>query len=89
MLAICGGADTTRAERLKDKPIFAVHCYNDPTVPYSGTKEMVDAIKNRGGTSITLVTPDHDGKGYGGHTGAWYYAVSEPAILNWLLSQTL
>ena len=89
MLAICGGADTIRAERLKNKPIYAVHCYNDNTVPYEGTKEMVDAIRSRGGTSIIFETPDKEGKGYGGHTGAWYYASREPQILNWLLSQTL
>jgi predicted peptidase len=89
MLAICGGADTIRAERLKDKPIYAVHCYNDGTVPYEGTKEMVDAIKNRGGTSIIFETPDREGKNYGGHVGAWQYASRQPQILSWLLSQTL
>ena len=58
-------------------------------MPYEGTKEMVDAIRSRGGTSIIFETPDQEGKGYGGHTGAWYYASREPQILNWLLSQTL
>lgn len=89
MLAICGGADTTRAERLKDKPIYAVHCSNDNIVPYSGTYDMVQAILDRGGENIHFSTPNLEGTGYVNHVGAWQYAAREPKILSWLLSQTL
>ncbi len=89
MLAICGGADTTRAERLKDKPIYAVHCSNDNTVPYSGTADMVQAILDRGGENIHFSTPNLEGTGYVNHVGAWQYAARNPQILSWLLSQTL
>ncbi|MBO5212494.1 MAG: prolyl oligopeptidase family serine peptidase [Clostridia bacterium] len=43
-IPICGGADTTQAEKLKDFPIWTFHGTADYTVPYTGTYEMKKAF---------------------------------------------
>ena len=45
-MPICGGADPSKAELLIDKTIITFHGSADPTVPYKGTNEMVNAIKS-------------------------------------------
>lgn len=47
-IPICGGADPTQAEKLTELPIWTAHGTADPTVPYSGTKAMSDAIAATG-----------------------------------------
>lgn len=89
MIAICGGADTSMAERLKDKPIYAVHCKNDSIVPFSATFNMVNALLEKGSTSIFFDDPYADNTGYSDHSGAWEYTSRNPAIINWLFSQSL
>ena len=80
---MCGGADSTQAEAVKDIPIWTVHDKNDPTVPHSGTKVMVDAIKAAGGTKIKFDEPT----GYG--HGVWnYVGRDKPEIYKWLFEQT-
>ena len=44
-MPICGGADPSVADTLIDKTIITFHGSNDTTVPYVGTRDMVDAIK--------------------------------------------
>lgn len=79
---ICGGADSTKGATVKDVPIWTVHDPSDPTVPYSGTKVMVDAIKAAGGTKIKFDSPS----GYG--HGSWNYVANSKDIYKWLFEQT-
>ena len=80
---MCGGGDSSNAELVKDIPIWTVHDPNDPTVPYSGTKVMVDAIKAAGGTKIKFDSPT----GYG--HGVWnYVGRDKPEMYKWLFEQT-
>ena len=82
-IPICGGADTSKAEILKDIPIWTFHGTSDPTVPYSGTKEMVDAIQAVGGQKITFTTYE------GANHIIWNTAAETEGLIDWLFSQKL
>lgn len=44
----CGAADPSKAELIKDMPIMVLHGSADPTVPVSGSRDMVNALKSLG-----------------------------------------
>jgi pimeloyl-ACP methyl ester carboxylesterase len=46
---ICGGGDPSIAEKIKGIPIWAFHGAKDRNVPVSGSRDIIDAIKNAGG----------------------------------------
>lgn len=80
-IAMCGAGDPTKANVLKDIPVWAIHGAQDPTVPVAGSREMVDAIKTAGGDKIYYTElPDnqHD---------VWTYTYSNYDIFNWLFQQ--
>lgn len=80
-IAMCGAGDPSKARTLVDIPIWAVHGAKDPTVPVTGSQDMVNAIKDAGGTKINyteLPDNEHD---------VWTYTYSNPEIINWLLTQ--
>ncbi|MBO5785701.1 MAG: family 20 glycosylhydrolase [Clostridia bacterium] len=72
---VCGGGDPSKAELLKFTPIFTFHAVNDPDVPYSGTRDTVNAIKEVGGTKI-----EYTEYSYGGH-GIWNQAFATEGLL--------
>ncbi|MBO5786490.1 MAG: prolyl oligopeptidase family serine peptidase [Clostridia bacterium] len=74
-IPVCGGGDPSKAELLKETPIFTFHAVDDTAVPVSGTRETVNAIKNAGGTKIEYT----EYKG-GGH-GIWNQAFSTEGLL--------
>ena len=80
-IPICGGADTSYAHKLVDMPIYTIHGTSDDVVPYTGTKSMVEAIKNLGGTSITY----EELNGYGHNV--WDYASKKVGLMEWLFSK--
>ncbi len=45
VMPLCGGADPTQAENLKELPIWTMHGDKDGTVPYAGTAAMAEAFK--------------------------------------------
>lgn len=80
-VAMCGAGDPSKADILKDIPIWAVHGAKDPTVPVSGSQDMVEAIKASGGEKINyteLADNEHD---------VWSYTYSSYEIFSWLFSQ--
>ena len=79
-VALCGGADVSYAEYLKDFPIWAVHSSNDYSVPYAGTQAMCQALENAGSTVYTFETKSS------GHN-VWGYAGGSTEIADWLFSQ--
>lgn len=79
MVAFCGSADPSQAQKLIDKPIYTIHGNSDNVVHVDGTRQMVEAIQNAGGKSITYIEISG-----GGHTGAWGYVNTHPEVLNWL-----
>lgn len=82
-IPVCGGADPDESYRLIDKPIFTCHGDADTSVPVSGTREVVQAIKDYGGTNITY----EELEGYGHNV--WDYVAEKEGLMNWLFSQVL
>ena len=81
-IPMCGAGDPSKADILKDIPIWAIHGAKDPTVPVDGSRNMVDAIENAGGQLLHYTElPDnaHD---------VWNYTYENAEIFTWLLSQT-
>lgn len=78
---ICGGADITYADKLKNMPIYTIHGTGDTTVPYRGTREMVKALRNAGSRSVI-----YDELKNFGHN-VWDYASTKEGIMDWLFSQ--
>ncbi len=79
-IPICGGGDPSKAELLKETPIFTFHAVNDTSVPYQGTKQTVDAIKAVGGTKI-----EYTQYTTGGH-GIWNQAIQTKGLLEKLFN---
>lgn len=80
-VAMCGAGDPSHADALAQIPIWAVHGAKDPTVPVTGSRDMVEAIQAVGGDKIRYTElPDavHD---------VWNYTYANTEIFTWLLSQ--
>lgn len=78
---ICGGGDEKQAAKLTDMPIWVFHGADDTTVPPERSRNMVNAIKNAGGTKIRYTEyPDI------GH-GSWKPAYADPELMRWMFKQ--
>lgn len=78
---MCGAASPSSASLVLNNPVWAVHGVKDPTVPVSGSREMVQAIRDLGGTLVHYTElPDHD-------HDVWTYTYSNEEIFTWLFSQ--
>ena len=80
-MPICGAADLSKAEVLKDMPIVAFHGDRDSVVPTSGSRDMYQAILEAGGDKIQYIevpNTDHN---------SWSYAASRGDILRWMFEQ--
>jgi len=76
---ICGGGDRRMARRLKEMPIWVFHGAKDSVVPIAQSKEMVEAIKEAGGTVEFTIYPEanHD---------SWTATYDNPKLYDWFLS---
>ncbi len=79
---MCGTGDASKGAVLKDMPIWTVHSKDDPTVPFSGTKNVVDAIKAAGGTKVQF----SELNGYGHNV--WNWTSQNDDIYTWLFEQS-
>lgn len=77
---ICGGCMRWNAEVLKDIPIWTFHGKKDPTVPFSETENMVNALKACGADVRFTVYPEatHD---------SWTETYENPELFDWMLRQ--
>lgn len=80
---VCGGGDLSRAEALKDTPLFVFHGDADPTVPVSGSRDVVQAIRDAGGELVQYV--EYAGQGH----GIWNAAFAHPGMLQELMTYKL
>jgi len=80
VIPICGKGDTSRADRLRNLPVWAFHGAQDDVVPLSGSKDMIDAIKAAGGNPRFTVYPQ------AGHD-SWTETYANDEIYSWLLQQ--
>lgn len=81
-IPICGAGDPTKAELIKDMPIWAFHSAGDITVPSSGSREMVAAIEDAGGSSIKYTEFSDDAH------DAWTRAYTNEELYTWLYAQS-
>jgi len=79
---MCGAASPAHAEALLNTPVWAIHGVKDPTVPVSGSREMVEAIRALGGKNVKYTElPDHE-------HDVWNYTYDSDEIFAWLFSQS-
>lgn len=78
---MCGAGDPSKANVLKDIPVWAVHGALDPTVPVAGSRDMAAAIETAGAKDFHYTElPDavHD---------VWNYTYGNAEIFTWLFNQ--
>ena len=80
-LPICGGGNVASAENLAKRPMWVIHGEADSVVPVERSKEMVEAVREEGGsvkfTAYSGVNHNSWDKAYGPAEGA----------VEWLLAQ--
>ncbi|MEL7532916.1 MAG: dienelactone hydrolase family protein [Bacteroidota bacterium] len=81
---VCGGGYPADAERLVNIPIWALHGSEDNVVPASMSRDMLNAIKEAGGSPNYTEFP---GVGHGSWNPAFPAYASSPFIYDWLFSQ--
>ncbi len=82
-IPVCGGGDLSQAQNLVDVPLFVFHGDKDDAVPVSGSRDVVNAIKEAGGTKVEYV--EYPGAGH----GIWNDAFATEGLLEKLLEQRL
>lgn len=79
---VCGTWTTKDAEKMKEVPIWAFHGAKDQTVPVSGSRDMIQAIQEAGGSPKYTEFPEV------GH-GSWGAAYATDGFWDWLFAQSL
>ncbi len=77
----CGAGDPSKGALLKDMAIWVHHGDADTTVPLSGSRDMVKAIKDAGSTNIRYT--QYPGVEHEVQTETF----KDPDLLNWLFSK--
>jgi predicted peptidase len=80
-IPIAGGGDSARAKDWVDLPIWTIASDGDKTCPVSGTRVVVEALKQAGG-NITYT--EHPTKSHGEICQAW---ADIPELHDWLFAQ--
>jgi hypothetical protein len=80
-IPVCGGADTALASRAISVAVWAFHGKNYKNVPVSGSRNMINAMKNAGGHPRYTEFPDE------AHN-IWYKTSITPGLWDWLFSQS-
>ncbi len=77
---ICGGGETFWTKQMTNLPIWVFHGGQDTGVPLRRSKEMVEALRKKGGHARLTVLPQT------GHF-SWISAYNNPELYGWLLEQ--
>jgi len=79
-IPISGGGNPALAQNIVDIPVWAFHGRKDRNVPVSGSRDIIQAIKNAGGDPRYTEYPDerHD---------IWEKVTNTPGLLDWLFAQ--
>ena len=77
---ICGAGDPKLASNIIDVPVWAFHGEKDRNVPVKGSRDMIEAIKEAGGSPRYTEFPD------AGHN-IWGQVESTPGLMDWLFAQ--
>ncbi len=77
---ICGGGEPYWGRQIAQLPTWAFHGAKDRTVPLKRSEDMIEAIKEAGGTPQLTIYPE------AGHD-SWTETYNNPKLYEWLLSQ--
>jgi len=80
---VCGGADSRKADIIKDIPIRTYHGLLDSTVPYLGTATMAQKLRDAGARDFEYITypnSNHD---------IWTAVYARADLFDWMLTQKL
>ena len=80
-IPVCGGGDPSKAELMKEVAIRTYHSADDPTVPVSGTRAMVEALEKVGGN---IEYKEYTNLGH----NCWSRSFGLPDQVTWLFSQS-
>ena len=79
---ICGKGDPSDGAKLTGVPIWAFHGTEDRSVPFSGSSEIVEAIKKAGGNTVRFTSLE--GVGH----NSWSAAYATPELYSWFNRST-
>ncbi len=82
-VTMCGCGDPSKADILKEIPIWCAHGTSDNTVPYAGTVAMVDGITEAGGECIKFT----EMQGY--NHNIWDEFCKNGEMIDWMFAQNL
>lgn len=77
---VCGMWKPNEAEKMKSVPVWAFHGADDPTVPVSGSREMIAALEAAG---VTPKYTEYPGVGH----GSWVQAYATAEMWDWMFAQ--
>ena len=80
---ICGGADFTQVERIRDVNIWTFHGTADTVVSFTGAKNLYDALEALNVPNIKVTFYE------GVDHGSWFPAYQEPELLDFIFSKKL
>jgi predicted peptidase len=80
-IAICGGYDTTQASRIWHIPFWVFHGSADASVPVEGSRAMVEALKECGGSPRYT---EYKGAGH----PIWQRTYGNSEVISWLFQQS-
>ena len=80
LVPICGGGIGVNAHLIKDVPVWCFHGDSDPVVKVDRSREMVGAVKSKGGN---VRYTEFKGVGH----NAWDPAYGDPKVIEWMLAQ--
>ncbi|WP_111709606.1 carboxylesterase family protein [Lutibacter citreus] len=78
---ICGAGDPSMTKKIRKIPIWAFHGDKDPTVPLSGSIEMIESLYKQKNNKARLTV--YKGVGHNSYEFAW----KEPKLIDWIFSQ--
>jgi predicted peptidase len=78
---ICGAGDPSMAKKIRKTPIWAFHGDADPTVPLSGSTDMVEALYTQKKNKARLTIYKNVGH------NSYEYAWKNPELIDWIFSQ--
>lgn len=79
-IPICGGADITTADKIKNIPIWAFHGSADNVVPVKFSREIVQELKKYNGD---ILYTEYKGVKH----GSWFKAYKEKDLLKWMFDK--
>ncbi len=83
MVPIAGGGDPSKAYLLVNKPIWNFHAVDDTIIPVSFSSNIIEAIRNAGGTPIYTEYPAELGYNH----GSWVPAYENEEMIEWVFKQ--